>query len=442
MPRLLRASSHTCATWTSSCENLASAGRSCWCSPTAAPFQSTRSRLGRSIAAERTGRRCRRAELLPPCDRWLGHCAGGCRQSHLDGDRRHLVRRHADVARRGGDEGRPDDRRLSRLDPVDRHPHHWGGRRNHCRRRSRWHALRRPTGGGRPSGAGVLWPWRHRADCHRCAARARPAASRRLCRLRPDSRPGRGPQGHRNAASPSRSACRSRMRRPASLRCSSRTCCTPSNTSPSSEGMRRAGLLWSRRAAQAPCMAPTSRAGSGAGGSTCPAMPAPCARSGCCTRTSDRIFRPTSRASWTSSSRAMSTASWPSWPIRHMRRYRSEGFAPDQVDLERAIDLHYRGQLWSNSCAPDKGSVQPSRDPARLRGGVSAPLWSHSAGWRDHGCIVACRGASCDGDAQGPTNRSERSQECRQAPHFPISLARQASLARNRRLRRLRPRRG
>ena len=62
------------------------------------------------------------------------------------------------------------------------------------------------------------------------------------------------------------------------------------------------------------------------------------------------------------------------------------------------------------SCASDKGSVQPSRHPARLRGGVSAPLWSHSAGWRDHGCIVACRGPSCDGDAQGPTNRSERSQ--------------------------------
>ena len=99
-------------------------------------------------------------ELLPPRDRRVRHRPGRRRQSHLDGDRRHLVRRHADVARRGCHERRAHDRGLSRLDSLDRHPYDRRGRRNDCRRRRRWHALRRSSGGGRSSGTGVLRPWR------------------------------------------------------------------------------------------------------------------------------------------------------------------------------------------------------------------------------------------------------------------------------------------
>ena len=54
-----------------------------------------------------------------------------------------------------------------------------------------------------------------------------------------------------------------------------------------------------------------------------------------------------SKARSTNSSRARSTAGWPNWAIRPMPRCRREGFGPDQVVLEREIDLHYRGQLWS-----------------------------------------------------------------------------------------------
>ena len=207
-------------------------------------------------AAERASRGRRRLELLPPCHRRLGHWAGGRRQPHLDGDRRHLLRCHADVARRGRHERRPDDRRLSRLDPVDRHPYDRRGRGNHRRRRYRGDALRRPAGSGRAPGAGMLWPGRDRADRDRCAARARPSASRGLCHLLVCLSTRTQPARPSKRAWRNRSDCRSRTRPQASLRCSSRTCCTPSNTSRSSVGMRHAGLHWSRRAARARCTAP------------------------------------------------------------------------------------------------------------------------------------------------------------------------------------------
>ena len=377
----------------------------------------------RQPAAERTGRCCRRAQLLPPCDRRLGHCTGRRRQSHLDGDRRHLVRRHADVARRGGDEGRPDDRRLSRLDPVDRHPHHRSGRRNHCRRRFRWHALRRPAGGGRPSGAGVLWPRRHRADCHRRAARARPAASRRLCRLRSDSRPGRGPQGHREPHRPAarpvargrgcRHHCDARAEPAARRRIylhRARVCAAPvhfgggGRRGPHARHQRRA-----RARMSAGLRAPRCRRlvrdrhaarGRAAGFPDLHQGQAGRARAGPCRRRVGQVGR-----SGTCGAAVRGLCSRP-----------GRSRARDRSALPRTALVASR--------APDKGSVQPSQHPARLRGGVSAPLWSHSAGWRDHGCIVARRGPSCDGDTQGPTNRSKRPQGRGQAPRFPIGLAR------------------
>ena len=113
----------------------------------------------------------------------------------------------------------------------------------------------------------------------------------------------------------------------------------------------------------------------------------------------------------------------------------AEGFAPDQVVLERAIDLHYRGQLWSIRVPLAEDNFQRGRDPTCFRGRVSAPLRSYSAGRRDHGCVAACRRSGCDGDAQGPPDGSERSQEHRQARRFPTSLARQTWLARYRHLR-------
>ena len=174
-----------------------------------------------------------------------------------------------------------------------------------------------------------------------------PSASRRLCGLRPVSRPGRGPQGHRNARGAAARTvgrgrggghhCAARAEPAARRRIHLHRAWVRAAPVYIGRGGRRRPDAWHQRRAGA-------RVPAGLRAARCRCA---YARSACCTRTSVRTFRATSKASWTNSSQAISTANWPNWAIRPMQHCKPRALVADQVVLERAIDLHYRGQLWS-----------------------------------------------------------------------------------------------
>ena len=120
-----------------------------------------------------------------------------------------------------------------------------------------------------------------------------------------------------------------------------------------------------------------SRAGSAASGCTCRAMPVRCAPSACCTRTSARIFRAFSEATSTRFDPRGSTESSRGSPIRRSLPCAPK-VSPRQVTLERAIDLHYRGQLWS---------VRVPLTVRPLRCDASAPRLSRR---NISACMVTC----------------------------------------------------
>ena len=181
-------------------------------------------------------------------------------------------------------------------------------------------------------------------DAQLVLGRLRPG---RLCRLRSVSRPGRSPQRPSKRAWRNRSDCRSRTRPPASSRCSSRTCCTPSNTSRSSVGMRHAGLHWWRRAAPGPMHGTNVARGLG-----CQRVYVPRDAGALC---AIGMLHADVRQDFQSYIKGKLDELEPSHLDGELAKLgdqahaalRAEGFGPDQVVLERAIDLHYRGQLWS-----------------------------------------------------------------------------------------------